>query len=86
MVRWLTVRTVHIGIVNICVCGSTVVGEILSGPRLSVKSSRGVLGCVGVCVYITSIYYLFIPSAFTMRMLQLMILKMCESIAFLIFV
>ena len=42
--------------VNICVCGSTVVGDIFVGPRLSVKMSRGVCVCeregrgVGMCV------------------------------------
>ena len=41
----LTVRTVHIWIVNICVRGSTVIGEIFLGPRLSANTSRGV--CVG---------------------------------------
>ena len=47
MVRRLTVRTVHVWIVNICVCGSMVVGEIFVGPRLSVNTSRA---CVWVCV------------------------------------
>ena len=43
-VRRLTVRTVHVWIV----CGSTVVGEILTGPRLSVKTSRCVRVRVGL--------------------------------------
>ena len=49
-VRRLTVRTVHVWMVNICVCGSTVVGEIFVGQRLSVNTSRCVCVCGGVCV------------------------------------
>ena len=41
MVRRLTLRTVHVWIVNIYVCGSMVIGEIFLGPRLSVNTSRG---------------------------------------------
>ena len=37
-VRRLTVRTVHVWIVNICVSWSTVVSEIFLGPRLSVNT------------------------------------------------
>ena len=48
-------------IVNICVCGSTVVGEIFVGPRLSVNTSRGfVCGCmcvVGVGVGCVCVYW-----------------------------
>ena len=46
-VRRLTVRTVHIWMVNIFVCGSTVVGEIFVGSQLLVNTSRGV--CMSVC-------------------------------------
>ena len=52
----LTVRTVHVWIVNICGFGSTVVGEMFKkilGPQLSVNTSRGV--CLGgaciICIY-----------------------------------